>query len=382
MMMSIYLDHAATTPVHPRVREAMQPYLTDHFGNPSSIHSYGRTARAAVEGSRDVIAQFLRVRPKQLVFTGSGTEADNMAIIGAAMANRERGNHIITTRAEHHAVLHTCEFLEENGFEVTYLPVDETGMVQVSALEQALRPNTILVSIIMGNNEVGTIQPIASIGQLLRDKQILFHTDAVQAFGLLQIDLAELPVDLLSASAHKINGPKGVGLLYVAGGVKLSPFIFGGSQERNRRAGTENVPGIVGFAEAVKLAAEEMENKWAQYGRLRQAMIETWQTSQIDFYINGHPEQYLPHILNVSFPGTDTETMLLNLDLAGIAAASGSACSSGSLELSHVLQAMCLDESRSRSAIRFSFGWGNTVEQVNQAAVRIAEIVKQLKGSK
>jgi len=378
--MTIYLDHAATTPLHPRVCEAMQPYLKEHYGNPSSIHSLGRAARSAVEGARDVIAAFLGARPNQLVFTSGGTEADNLAIIGAAFANRQRGRHLITSQAEHHAVLNSCEFLEQNGFEVTYLPVDETGMVRLADLEQALRPDTILVSIMWANNEVGTIQPIEAIGRLLRDRRILFHTDAVQAFGLLPIDVSRLPVDLLSASAHKINGPKGVGLLYVAAGVKLSPILFGGAQERNRRAGTENVAGIVGMAEAVKLAHAEMEQRRNHYAKLRQAMIETWRAAEIPFAVNGHPDQHLPHILNVSFPGTDTETMLFNLDLAGIAAASGSACSSGSLEVSHVLRAMCLDESRSGSAIRFSFGLGNTLEEVRQAAEKAAEIAKQLAG--
>lgn len=378
--MTIYLDHAATTPLHPRVCEAMQPYLQEHFGNPSSIHSVGRAARSAVEGARDAIAAFLGARPNQLIFTSSGTEADNMAIIGAALANRQRGRHLITTRAEHHAVLNSCAFLEQNGFEVTYLPVDGTGMVRLADLEQALRSDTILVSIMWGNNEVGTIQPIETIGRILRDRQILFHTDAVQTFGLMSIDVGQLPVDLLSASAHKINGPKGVGLLYVAAGVKLSPILYGGAQERNRRAGTENVAGIVGFAEAVKLAQEEMETRRRHYTQLRQTMIETWREAQIAFAVNGHSEHYLPHILNVSFPGTDTETLLMNLDLSGIAAASGSACSSGSLEVSHVLRAMGLDESRSASAIRFSFGLGNTIEQVKAAADRTAQLVKQLTG--
>ncbi|MBO8163886.1 MAG: cysteine desulfurase [Brevibacillus sp.] len=377
--MAIYLDHAATTPLHPRVAEAMQPFFTEHFGNPSSIHGFGRRARSALEEARETIARSIGAAPNQLVFTSGGTEADNMALIGGAMANRERGRHIITSQAEHHAVLSACEYLEQLDYEVTYLPVDETGMVRLSDLERAIRPDTILVSIMWGNNEVGTIQPVEEIGHMLKERQILFHTDAVQAFGIMPIDADRMPVDLLSASAHKINGPKGIGLLYVAGGVKLSPVIVGGSQERNRRAGTENVAAVVGFAEAVKLAYQEMESRRFHYQELRQAMLDTWRDLGTDFIVNGHPERYLPHILNVSFPGTDTETMLLNLDLAGIAAASGSACSSGSLERSHVLKAMCLDEDRSKSAIRFSFGLYNTIEQVRTAAAKTAEIAARLK---
>jgi cysteine desulfurase len=374
----IYLDHAATTPMHPRVVEAMQPYFTQHYGNPSSLHGFGRSSRMAVEKARDEIAGLLDADPQTLIFTGSGTEADNMAIIGVAMANRERGKHVITTQVEHHAVLHACEYLERLGFEVTYLPVDRTGMVRLEDVKQAIRPDTTLVSVIYGNNEVGTLQPIEEIGTFLRERGVYFHTDAVQAFGVVPLRIRELPVDLLSVSAHKINGPKGVGALFMARNVTYLPHLHGGSQERKRRAGTENVAGIVGFAEAVKVAMAEREERVNKYLEMRQRMLRVWQDAGIDYHVNGHPNKYLPHILNVSFPAVETETMLMNLDLAGIAAASGSACTSGSLELSHVLKAMCLETERAHSAVRFSFGITNTPEEAEQAARQVVSIVQRL----
>lgn len=378
----LYFDHAATTPVHPRVLAAMTPYLTQVFGNPSSVHGAGREARKALEQARDTIAGFMDADPQSLIFTSGGTEADNMAIIGGAMAQRERGRHVITTRIEHHAVLHACEFLEQAGFEVTYLPVDRTGSVRLEDVKQAVRPDTVLVSIMYGNNEVGTIQPIEEIGAFLREKGIIFHTDAVQAFGVLPIRARQLPVDMLSVSAHKINGPKGVGALYLARKVPISPILHGGSQERKRRAGTENLAGIVGFAEAVKVAAEEMADRVAKYGEMKAAMLAVWEEEGISYHVNGHPTNVMPHILNVSFPGVHTETMLMNLDLSRIAAASGSACTSGSLELSHVLVAMQLEDEIARSAIRFSFGITNTVEEARQAAQTVVQIVNRLVRSK
>ncbi|MGZ0052777.1 cysteine desulfurase family protein [Brevibacillus gelatini] len=378
----LYFDHAATTPVHPRVLAAMTPYLTQVFGNPSSVHGAGREARKALEQARDTIAGFMDADPQSLIFTSGGTEADNMAIIGGAMVQRERGRHVITTRIEHHAVLHACEFLEQAGFEVTYLPVDRTGSVRLEDVKQAVRPDTVLVSIMYGNNEVGTIQPIEEIGAFLREKGIVFHTDAVQAFGVLPIQAKQLPVDMLSVSAHKINGPKGVGALYLGRKVPISPILHGGSQERKRRAGTENLAGIVGFAEAVKVAAEEMADRVAKYGEMKAAMLAVWEEAGIAYHVNGHPTSVLPHILNVSFPGVHTETMLMNLDLSRIAAASGSACTSGSLELSHVLVAMQLEDEIARSAIRFSFGITNTVEEARQAAQTVVQIVNRLVRSK
>lgn len=378
-MQSIYLDHAATTPVHPRVVEAMLPYLTQVYGNPSSTHAFGRKSRSAVEAARDAIAAEIGVSPLELVFTAGGTEADNLALIGTARAYQHKGKHIITTSVEHHAVLHACAQLEREGFDVTYLPVDETGRISLDELQAAIRPDTILVSVLYGNNEVGTIQPIAEIGAILRERGILFHTDAVQAFGLIQLNANDLNVDLLSVASHKVNGPKGVGALFVSRRVKLSPLLHGGSQERKRRAGTENVAGIVGFAEAVKVAAEERTSRFQSYQAMREGMIRIWREQGLSFAVNGHPTEVLPHILNVSFFGADTETMLMNLDLAGIAASSGSACSSGSLERSHVLQAMFPhDEARVRSAIRFSFGLTNSLPEVEQAAVKVAELVRRI----
>ncbi len=376
---TIYLDHAATTPLQPQVVLAMQPFLNEAFGNPSSIHQYGRKARAAVESARESIARSMGANPRELIFTGSGTEADNTAIIALALANQAKGRHIITSSIEHHAVLHACEYLQTLGFEVTYLPVDETGMVKVADVEQALRPDTILASIMYGNNEVGTLQPVQAIGNLLRERDILFHTDAVQVFGVLPMNVRELPVDMLSVSAHKINGPKGIGALYVAGHVHFHSFIHGGAQERKRRAGTENVAGIVGFAEAVKLLEQNRAASTAKYTALREAMLTVWRQAGIDFVVNGHPEQHMPHILNVSFPQVDTETMLLNLDIAGIAASSGSACTSGSLELSHVLLAMGLPMERAKSAVRFSFGLGNEIADAAKAAQEVVAIVQRMK---
>lgn len=378
----LYFDHAATTPVHPRVLAAMTPYLTQVFGNPSSVHAAGREARKALEQARDAIASFMDADPQSLIFTSGGTEADNMAVIGGAMAQRERGRHVITTQIEHHAVLHACEYLEQAGFEVTYLPVDKTGSVRLEDVKQAVRPDTVLVSIMYGNNEVGTIQPIEEIGVFLQEKGIIFHTDAVQAFGVLPIRARQLPVDMLSVSAHKINGPKGVGALYLGRKVPVSPILHGGSQERKRRAGTENLAGIVGFAEATKVATEEMADRVAKYEQMKAAMRAVWEEAGIAFHVNGHPTNVLPHILNVSFPGVHTETMLMNLDLARIAAASGSACTSGSLELSHVLVAMQLEDEIARSAIRFSFGITNTVEEARQVAQTVAQIVNRLVRSK
>lgn len=374
----MYFDHAATTPLHPRVVEAMTPYLTKVFGNPSSVHGFGREARQALEQARDQIAAFMDADPQSLIFTGSGTEADNLAIIGGAMAQRERGRHIITSQVEHHAVLHACEYLEQEGFDLTYLPVDETGSVRLADVKAAVRPDTVLVSIMYGNNEVGTIQPIEEIGTFLREKDIIFHTDAVQAFSVLPVRIRQLPVDMLSVSAHKINGPKGVGALYVGKKVPISPIVFGGSQERKRRAGTENLAGIVGFAEATRVTAEEMDERVSKYRRMKEEMEAVWKEADIAYQINGHPEKVMPHVFNVSFIGIQTETMLMNLDLVKIAAASGSACTSGSLELSHVLVAMNLDESIAHSAIRFSFGITNTVEEAKRAAEAVASIVKRL----
>jgi cysteine desulfurase len=381
MNMAIYLDHAASTPVHPEVRQAMLPYLDEYFGNPSSLHRFGRDARQAVDEARDKLAGALGAEPGEIVFTSGGTEADNFALIGAAMAGRKRGkDHVITSAVEHHAVLETCRHLERIGFRVTYLPVDETGEVRLDALREAIDDRTALVSVMYGNNEVGTLQPVEVIGEIAHGHGALFHTDAVQVFGYEPLNVRELPVDLLSVSSHKINGPKGVGALYVAKGVSLIPHMFGGSQELRRRAGTENVPGIVGFGKAAEIAAASRREHVEQARRCRDAMIRVWEKEGIDFVVNGHPRRHLPHILNVSFPGTETEILLMNLDLEGIACSSGSACTSGTLEVSHVLKAMNLPEEVLRSAVRFSFGRGNTVEEVTRAAETTARLVRRLTG--
>jgi cysteine desulfurase len=378
-MERIYLDHAATSPMHPEVVEKMIPFMTEVFGNPSSIHSFGRESRHAIDEARDLIASSIGALPNEIIFTSGGTEADNLAIIGTALANRDRGNHIITTAVEHHAVLHTCHYLEKLGFDVTYLPVNEYGEISVSDLEQALTEKTILVSVMFANNEVGTIQPIYDIAKLLRERQIYFHTDAVQAFGLIPMNVKEIGMDLLSVSAHKINGPKGIGFLYVRDGVKMLPQLYGGEQERKRRAGTENVPGIIGFQHAVSLAQQSMDERRKTYQSFKEKMVQVFHEQEIDFQINGKLEETIPHVLNVSFPGTNVESMLVNLDLAGIAASSGSACTAGSVEPSHVLVAMHGKESeRITSSVRFSFGLGNTLEQVEKAALETVKIVKRL----
>ncbi len=378
-MNKYYADYAATSPIHPDVVEEMTEVMHHIYGNPSSIHAYGREARKIIDEARNVIAKSIHANFNEIIFTSGGTEADNMALIGTAYANKDKGKHIITTAIEHHAVLHTCEFLEQNGFEVTYLPVDKTGRVSVEDVKNALRDDTILVSVMFANNEVGTIQPIAEIGQLLSEHQAYFHTDAVQAYGLLPIDVKKMHIDLLSVSAHKINGPKGIGFLYENTGVRLQPYFYGGEQERKRRAGTENVPGIAGFKKAIEIIQKDRQKKYDFYEQLREKFIQRLKEESINFKINGSESNYLPHIINVSFPGTDVEAFLVNLDLEGISASSGSACTAGSLEPSHVLRAMYGSESDELfNSIRFSFGLGVTLEDVEDIAKITAKVVKRL----
>lgn len=378
-MERIYLDHAATSPTHPEVVEKMIPYMTEIFGNPSSIHFYGRQTRHTVDEARRVCARSIHANPNEIIFTSGGTEADNLALIGVARANRHKGNHIITTQIEHHAILHTCELLEREGFEVTYLPVDETGRIQVSDIQKALTEETILVSVMFGNNEVGTMQPIVEIGKLLKEHQAYFHTDAVQAYGLVEINVKEFGIDLLSISAHKINGPKGVGFLYAGTNVKFEPLLIGGEQERKRRAGTENVPSIAGLQYAILIAEKTREQKNAQYEEFKDIMVSVFKNEGITFEVNGNLEHRLPHVLNVSFTGMNIEPFLVNLDLAGIAVSSGSACTAGSIDPSHVLVAMFgKDSDQIRSSVRFSFGLGNTKEQIEKAAYETVKIVKRL----
>lgn len=380
-MRSVYLDHAASTPVHPEVAERMMKVMTSQYGNASSVHAFGREAKKIVNGARDRIASLLGCQSDELVFTAGGTESDNLAILGLLESLGVKGKHVITSAIEHHAVLHTCHELERRGCEVTYVPVDSTGRVSVEDIAGAIQDNTVLVTIMYGNNEVGTVQPISEIGELCRSRGIVFHTDAVQALGSETINCRELPVDMWSFSAHKINGPQGVGALVVRRGLSVSPRLFGGLQEKKRRAGTENMAGIAGFTAAVEWTVHNMEARIQHYRELRSTLLEglRQEIGEDAFVINGNSEHYLPHILNISFPGANTETMLMNLDMERIAAASGSACTSGSLEISHVLQAMKLSDPVLRSAIRFSFGLGNTTQEMEYTAQKIGTILNRLR---
>ncbi len=374
-----YLDHAATSPMHPSVIDRMMSVMAANFGNPSSIHSFGREARHSLDEARVEIAASIGANRQEIVFTSGGTEADNTAMIGVAHSYQHRGKHIITTEIEHHAILHPAQFLEKEGFEVTYLPVDKQGLISLADLKQALREDTILVSIMFGNNEVGTIQPIAEIGSILQNHPAFFHTDAVQAYGVVKINVNELGIDLLSVSAHKINGPKGIGFLYIRDGIKHKPHQLGGDQERKRRAGTESVPAIAGFAEAVKIAQQSLLEKNARYESFKHLMIDVFNQAGIAYSINGSPEHTLPHVFNISFPGTNVESMLVNLDLAGIAVSSGSACTAGSIEPSHVLVAMFgKNDERTKNSIRFSFGFNTTEQEISQAAEETVTIINRL----
>lgn len=379
MKNTIYLDHAATSPIAPEVIDVMARAMAEESGNASSIHTVGRSARKALDEARALLAAKINAKSSEIIFTSGGTEADNMAIFGTAYARQREGKHIITTEIEHHAVLHACEKLEKEGFTVTYLPVDQTGRIRAEQVKEALREDTILVTIMYGNNEVGTVQPIAEIGSILKEHSAAFHTDAVQAFGLEKIDVEALQVDLLSVSAHKINGPKGIGFLYAKTGRKLTNILYGGSQEKKRRAGTENVPAVIAFAKAAELAGQSAQQRMKQYNGFKNILIEQFQQADIDFHLNGHQTSVLPHVLNVTFPGTDVESFLINLDMAGVLVSSGSACTAGSIDPSHVLVAMYgQDAPELRSSIRFSFGLGLTDELVREAGKRTAEIVKRL----
>lgn len=374
----IYLDHAATSPLHPDVAEKMMNKMIENFGNPSSIHSFGREARRTLDESRRSLANTIGAKPGEIIFTSGGTEADNLAIIGTVLANNQIGKHIITTQVEHHAVLHACKYLEKQGYEVTYLPVDQQGLISLNDVKKHVTNQTVLVSVMFGNNEVGTIQPIREIGEYLKDYPAFFHTDAVQAYGMESIDVQELGVDLLTVSAHKINGPKGVGFLYVKAGIKLQPALYGGEQELKRRAGTENVAGISGFSHAAKLSIEEREQKKEQYIGFKKEMMRIFEDNNISFHLNGSLNG-LPHVLNLYFPKTHIESLLVNLDLAGIAASSGSACTAGSVDPSHVLVAMYGKESdRILSSIRFSFGLGTSMDDIQYAAQEIVKVIKRI----
>ena len=378
-MKRVYLDYAATTPTHPKVVKAMMPYFTEAFGNPSSIYSYGQEAKRAVEESRGKIANLIGARNEEIIFTSGGTEADNFTLTGIAYANESKGNHIITSSIEHHAVMETCKFLGRRGFKVTYLPVDKYGLVDPDDVRKSITANTILISIMHANNEVGTIEPIAEIGKIAKEAGIYFHTDAVQAVGHIPVNVNELEVDLLAMSAHKLYGPKGIGALYVRKGTRITPFLHGGDQERKRRASTENTPGIIGFSAAAELAQRDMSQEAKRLIHLRDRLIKGL-LEQIDHsHLNGHPQKRLPNNVNVSIEFIEGESMLLNLDLESIAASTGSACSSSSLEPSYVLLAMGLHHEQAHGSLRFSLGRWTSEEDVGQVIEVLPRIVAKLR---
>ncbi len=375
----IYLDNAATTKTAPEVVEAMLPYFTEYYGNPSAIYSLGSKGKKAINEARQVIADALGVKSEEIYFTASGSEADNWAIKAVAEAYQNKGKHIITSKIEHHAVLHTCQYLEKNGFEVTYLNVDGDGLISLEELKNAIRPDTILISIMYANNEIGTIQPVAEIGQIAKEHGVLFHTDAVQAFGQVPINVDELHIDLLSASGHKLNGPKGVGFLYIRRGLKLRSFIHGGAQERSRRAGTENVPAIVGLGKATELAMEKMEEKSKKEIELRDYLIQRIESEIPYCYLNGHRTKRLPNNVNVSFLFIEGESLLIMLDMKGICASSGSACTSGSLDPSHVLLAIGRKHEEAHGSLRLTLSEENTKEEVDVVVEEVKQIVERLR---
>jgi cysteine desulfurase len=378
MIKKIYMDYAATAPAHPDVVKEMQPYFTDIFGNPSSIHSFGREANEAIEKARGRVADLIGAKSEEIVFTGGGTEADNFAIKGIAYANKNKGDHIITSAIEHHAVTETCKFLETQGFKITYLPVDKYGLVDPAGIKKAITDKTILVSVMHANNEIGTIEPIEEIGKVVREKGIYFHVDAVQTAGHIPISLAELPVDLLSMSAHKLYGPKGVGALFIRKSVRITSFMHGGEQEHYRRASTENVPGIVGFGKAAEIAAGGIAGEMTRLAGIRDKLIKN--ILQIEnTRLNGHPVRRLPNNVNISIEFIEGESMLLNLDLLGIAASTGSACTSSSLEPSHVLLALGLSHEVAHSSLRFTLGMGTTEEDADYVLNALPGIVKKLR---
>jgi cysteine desulfurase len=378
-MKRIYLDYAATTPVHPEVVKAMLPYFSDAFGNPSSLYSYGLEARQAIEAARNKVAESIGAKNEEIVFTGGGSEADNFAIKGVADANSRKGNHIITSVIEHHAVLVTCKFLEKRGFKVTYLPVDKYGLVDPESVRKAITDKTILISIMHANNEIGTIQPIGEIGKIARKAKIYFHTDAVQTVGHIPVNVNELKVDMLSFSAHKLYGPKGVGVLYIRKGTKVTSLIHGGEQEQGRRAGTENVPGIVGLGKAIELAGLDVFNETERLITLRNVMVKGILEKIEHSHLNGHPAQRLPNNVNVSVDFIEGESTCLNLDLEGICISTGSACSSSDAEPSHVLLSIGLSHAQARSSLRFTMGRLTTAEDIERVLEVLPRTVARLR---
>lgn len=375
----IYMDHAATTPAHPEVVSAMFPYFSDIFGNPSSIHAFGQEARSAVEAAREKVAALINAKKEEIVFTSGGTESDNFAIKGVAFANSKKGNHIITTPIEHHAITEPCEFMKTLGFDVTYLPVDGYGMVDPEDVKKAMTDKTILVSVMHANNEIGTIQPIEEIGRITREAGVYFHTDAVQTAGAIPVDVNKMNVDLLSISAHKLYGPKGIGCLYIKKGTKMVPFMHGGGQEKNRRGSTENVPGIVGFGKAAEIAVKELDARQAHLLPLRDKLIKGLSEKIDHSLLNGHPTKRLPNNISMCFEFVEGESMLLNLDMEGIASSTGSACSSATLEPSHVLLSIGRPHAIAHGSIRFSLGRMTTEKDVDTVLDVFPKIVDKLR---
>ena len=378
-MKTIYLDHCATTPLNPDALTAMLPFLRDSFGNPSSAHILGRTAREAVEEARGKVAALIGANASEIVFTSGGTEADNLAIQGIARMRKDRGNHIVTSAIEHHAVLRTCEYLARNGFTVTYLPVDHHGVVNPEDVNKALTDKTILVTIMHSNNEVGTIEPIGEIGRIAAERGVAFHTDAVQSVGKVPINVKELQVDMLSIAAHKLYGPKGIGALYIREGMRIDPILYGGEQEKGMRSGTENVASIAGLGKACELAGKTVSARMDEIREMRDALQERISTALPGLVINGHPVSRLPNCLSVSVPGIMAETIVRDLDARGIAASAGSACTSHSVEISHVLAAMGLPKETAQGTVRFSLGITNTPDEIEYAASAFVEVVEKLK---
>lgn len=375
----VYLDNAATTKVRPEVVEAMLPYFTEIYGNASAVYDFGQKCKQAMEDARETIAASIGTKAANIYFTAGGSESDNWALKGVAEAYGDKGKHIITTKIEHHAILHTCAYLEQQGYEVTYLDVDADGLVSTEALRQAIRPDTILISVMFANNEIGTIEPIAELGEIAHEHGIIFHTDAVQAYTQVPIDVEKMHIDLLSASGHKLNGPKGIGFLYIRQGLKLKSFIHGGAQERKRRAGTENVPGIVGLGKAVEIAMETMEERTAKESALRDYLIARIEEEIPFAKLNGHRVKRLPNNVNFCFRFIEGESMLIMLDMAGICGSSGSACTSGSLDPSHVLLAIGLPHEIAHGSLRLTLGDENTKEQVDYVVDHLKEIVAKLR---
>lgn len=379
MKKMIYLDNAATTRTAPEVVDAMLPYFTEFYGNASTVYEFGGKSKEAVSKAREIIANAIGAKENEIYFTAGGSESDNWAIKATAEAYKSKGKHIITSKIEHHAVLHTCQWLEQNGFEVTYLDVDENGVVKLEELKKAIRPDTILITIMFANNEIGTIEPVAEIGKIAKEHGILFHTDAVQAFGQVPINVDELNIDMLSTSGHKLNGPKGIGFLYIRKGVKIRSFVHGGAQERKRRAGTENVPGIVGFGKAVELAVSTMEERTAKEAELRDYLIDRVLKEVPFTRVNGHRKNRLPNNVNLCFQFIEGESLLIMLDMKGICGSSGSACTSGSLDPSHVLLAIGLPHEIAHGSLRLTLGADTTKEDIDYTVDAIKEIVAQLR---